>query len=185
MAGYMDLSLRQIEQAVRMWLIALLRIEDAKSVQSYHLEGSLAVFILLRIKNRDMYEKFFNEDCEPQKVINYLLDFLSWEEIHSDEYDNQERCMINIVWACYFFCTSKEHLEIANELKQARDMEHASELSQICRYVPQKIAEIQHNDTRQSLIRALFDLIQYTGRFGRHSPPSRQEVARFLEWGDN
>ena len=184
MAGYMDLSLRQIEQAVRMWLIALLRIENAKSVQSYHLEASLAVFILLRIKNRDMYERFFNENCEPQEVINYLLGFLSWEEIDGNKHGNRKSCMINIVWACYFFYTGEEHQEIADELKRASNTEHASELSQIYRYVPQKIVEIQHDGTRQHSIWILSNLMKHAGGFGWHSPPSRQEIARFLEWGD-
>ena len=93
--------------------------------------------------------------------------------------------MINIVWACYFFYTEKEHQEIADELKRAHNTEHASELSQIYRYVPQKIVEIQHDGTRQNLIRILSDLIEYEGRLKWHPPPSRQVVARFLEWGDN
>ena len=183
MVDYMGLSLRQIEQAVRMWLVALLRIENTSRGSPYHLEGYLAVFILLRIKSRDMYEKFFNENCDPQEVMNYLLDFLRWEEVQGDEYGKRKNCMESIVLACYLFYTGDEYLEIIDEFKQANKAKVAGESPKKYCYVPQKIVEIPHDGTRLNSIRELSDLIKYAGRFKRYPPPSRQMIASFLEWG--
>ena len=186
MLDYMGLSLRQTEQAIRMWLVVLHSKEVAEQQAMYKYEGTLAFLILLRIKNRDMYDKFFNESCELQEVMNYLLDFLPWKEIHDDDYKKRQNCMVNIVLACYFFCTEKEYPEIINEFRQASKTEQGGELPQKYRYVPQKIVEIQHDDTRRKSISRLFGLVEYANRSMRLSDtPSRQKVARFLEWGDN
>ena len=186
MLDYMGLSLRQTEQAIRMWLIILHSKEVAEKPGMYMYEGSLAFLILLRIKNRDMYKRFLNEECEPQEIMNYMLGFLPWEESRVDEYRKRKDCMQGIAWACYFFYKEEECPEIINEFEQASEAKSADELSQEYRYVPQKIIEIQNGNTRHDSIARLLSLIKHaksTKWF--QSPPSRQKVARFLEWGDN
>ena len=110
MSGYMELSLRETEHVVRKWLFVLRSKEAPKQRAVYMFEGTLAIFILLRIKNRGMCERFFNEECKPPKIMNYLLGFLPWEGINGDgyEYDKCKNCIMSIVSACYFFFTEKE-----------------------------------------------------------------------------
>ena len=186
MLGYMGLSLRQTEQIIRMWLFILRSKEVDEEQKIYQFEGSLAIFILLRIENRDMYERFFNGDCEPQEVINYLFDFLPWEEVQGDEYKKRKDCMVNIVLACYFFYAEDECSKIISEFEQVSEAKSADELLQKYRYVPQKIIEMQNNSTRQDLMLRLLHLMKYAkdARWFQN-PPSREKVARFLEWGDN
>ena len=187
MVDYMWLSLRQIEQAVRIWLVTLRSIENADAVRSYQLEGALAVFVLLRIKDRDMYEKFFNGNCAVKDIMDCLLHFLPLQEVLSgDEYSKRKYCMSAIVMACYIFYTEEEQREVIDEFQQVGEVVQTGKLMQKYRYVPQKIVEIQHNDTRQESILKLFDLVKQAEQSFRYSnPPSREEIARFLEWGDN
>ena len=192
MAGYMGLSLRQVEQAVRMWLVALRGIENADSdVRAYQLEGSLAIFVLLRIKDRDMYENFFNEDCAIKDIMDCLLRFLPWQEIlGNNEYSTQKYwryCMRSIVMACCIFCTERELREIIDEFQQARSVAKTASLSKNYFHVPQKIIEVQHDDSMwQDLMQILSESLEYTkGIRMFYSPPSRQAIIRFLEWGDN
>ena len=130
-----------------------------------------------------MYERFFNENCDPQEVMNYLLDFLTWEEVQGDEYEKRKNCMESIVLACYLFYTGDEYLKIIDEFKRANNAKIVSESPQEYRYVPQKILEIQHDGTRLNSIRELSYLIKYARQLKRHPPPSRQMIASFLEWG--
>ena len=192
MASYMGLSLRQVEQAVRMWLVALRGIENADSdVRAYQLEGSLAIFVLLRIKDRDMYENFFNEDCAIKDIMDCLLRFLPWQEIlGNNEYSTQKYwryCMRSIVMACCIFCTERELREIIDEFQQARSVAKTASLSKNYFHVPQKIIEVQHDDSMwQDLMQILSESLEYTkGIRMFYSPPSRQAIIRFLEWGDN
>ena len=186
MLGYMGLSLRQTEQVIRLWLFVLHSKEIDENLKMYQFEGSLAIFILLRIENRDMYERFFNGDCEPQEVMNYLFDFLPWEEVQGDEYKKRKDCMVNIVLACYFLYEEDECSKIISEFEQASEAKSADELSKKYRYVPQKIIEMQNNGTRQDLLFRLLDLMKYAKEAKWfQNPPSREKVAHFLEWGDN
>ena len=190
MAGYMGLSLRQVEQAVRMWLVALRGIENADMVRAYQLEGSLAVFVLLRIKDRDMYEKFFNGDCAVKDIMDCLLHFLPWQEIlGGDQYSTRKYwkyCMRVIAMACYIFYTERERHEVIDEFQKASNEAQMEEPLQKYHYVPQKIVEIQHDSTWQNLIQILSESLKYIeGISPFYSPPSRQTIVRFLEWGDN
>ena len=187
MVGYMGLSLRETEHVVRKWLFVLQSKEIAEQRVMYKFEEVLAMFILLRIKNRDMCERFFNEECEPQEVINYLLDFLLRKEIDSDRQRSDKKiCIESIVLACYFFFTAKECEQIIMEFGQAINAKSVGELSQKCPYVPQKIIEIQNDAMRQDLLKELRNLIVDAANSKRDfNPPSREKIAHFLEWGDN
>ena len=185
MSGYMGLSLRQTKQVIRMWLFVLHSKEVAEKPTMYPFEGSLAMFILLRIKNRDMYEKFFNKGYESQEVMNYLFNFLPWGEVQGDEYQKRTDCMVSIVLACYFFYEVDEYLEIINEFERASKAEQAGESPQEYHYVPQKIVEMQNAGMRRDLIKKLSDSVIYAGRVKRYVYPSHQKIVRFLEWGDS
>ena len=186
MSGYMRLSLRQIEQAVRAWLFVLRSKEVAEKPAMYMFEGSLVIFILLKIKNRDMYKRFFNGDCDSQEVMNYLFGFLPWEEVQGDEHKKRTDCIVCIVLACYFFYERNECLKIVDEFEQANKMEFDEPLPNKYRYVPQKIVEMKNRDTRQNLILRLLSSIKKAKNAKQsQKPPSLQKVAHFLEWGDN
>ena len=188
MVDYMGLSLSEIEHVVRKWLFGLRSKQIYGQQVMYAFEGTLAIFILLRIKNRDMCEKFFNGECESQEVMNYLLGFLPWEAIYGDRhgYESKRDCIMSIVLACYFFFTAKECQKIINEFEQASNTRYAIRSAQNYRYVPQKIIEMQNDEMCRNLLEGLL----YVIRDAAHSkqdlyPPLREKIVDFLEWGDN
>ena len=185
MVNYMGLSLRQVEQAVRMLLVVLRSKEIAKEPRVSHFEGKLAVFILLKVKNRDLYERCINGDCTAKEAMDDMLHFLSWENVRKDgAYQQAENCIAIIVDAFYLFSAISEQENFIKELEHILVAGH-KELAQDWRYAPQKISEMQDDDSPHALInRLLFamrDLID-TRRSRTYLP--RQTVAQFLEWGD-
>ena len=184
MVDYIGLSLRQVEQVVRMLSVVLRSKEIAKEPRVSHLEGRLAVFVLLRVKNRDLYERFINGNCVAKEAMDGMLHFLSWENVRKDGADEHaESCIAIIASAFYLLCATGEYNNFIEELEQMH--ESKKELSQEWHYVPQKIAEMQDDDMRKKLINRLLRIIKHladTQYYRRHL--SLQTIAQFLEWGD-
>ena len=88
--------------------------------------------------------------------------------------------------ACYIFYTERERHEVIDEFQKASNEAQMEEPLQKYHYVPQKIVEMQHDSTWQNLIQILSESLKYIeGISPFYSPPSRQTIVRFLEWGDN
>ena len=185
MVGYMRLSFRQIEQAIRMVLVVLRSKEIAKKKSVYRLEGLLLVFILFRIKSPNVYQKFINGNCTPKNAMDDILRFLPWE-------DSRERssmlkvCINNIIFPFYFFYNSAERQVACKELNQICGARERSEEPKACDYVPQKIVEEKDDDTQYQLVDKLYPLINGIAPKNGFQLPHLvpREIARFLEWGD-
>ena len=186
MVGYMRLSLRQIEQAVRMVLVVLRSKEVAEQKRMYRFEGLLLVFILLRIKAPNVYQRFINGNCAVKDAMDDILSFLPWE-------DSRERssswgfCIHHIIFPFYFFYSDGERKAACKELIKISDAWEEHDKPKVCNYVPQKIVEMKNGGTQQQLARELHPLIgrivpDNVGNDFPHLVP--RQIARLLEWGD-
>ena len=189
MAGYMELSLRQTEQAVSMLLFILSSQEITDRRDEYEFEGYLMILILLRIKDRDLYEKFFDERRTVQDAINTtmdaMFDFLPWEKVRGDKDSEEKDCIATIVHAFYSFYGEKECKNIKQELMHASDEAHskAKSLEQYD-YVPSRIIGIQDLDARRDVIRILINVGDGLKMNHQSAYASREKIAQLLEWGD-
>ena len=189
MAGYMELSLRQTEQAVSMLLFILNSKEIADKRGVYEFEGYLVILILLRIKDRDLYEKFFDEKYKVQEAIyttmGAMLDFLPWEKVRDREFSEVKNCIVMIVLAFYSFYTEQERHIILGELRRAYNEVGTMEtLSERYDYVPSKIIEIQDHNVQGYVVERLLRRMAHLVKNHHISYSSRKEIARLLEWGD-
>ena len=185
MVGYMGLSLRQIEQAVRMLSIVLRSKEIAKPNTMYWSEGALVAFILLRIKNRDLYVKFINKNCTAKDVLDSILPSLSREVNYRILWRRDSLVsMARIISVFYIFNSRSERQEIINEFEQvSRGLSGQGTLPSTCHHVPQKIIDMgnRHSATRRAYY--LIEQIKLMMPMDM-SYPSRQAIFRLLEWGD-
>ena len=189
MAGYMELSLRQTEQSVSMLQFVLnsKKITDKQGV--YGFEEYLVILILLRIKDRDLYEKFFDERRTVQDAINTtmdaMFDFLPWEKVRGKENSEVKDCIVAIVHAFYSFYGEKECCNIREELERASDeIYRTKKSSEQYEYVPSRIIEIQDPNAREHIINILDMVREHLTRCRQSSYASREKIARLLEWGD-
>lgn len=75
LAGYMDLSLRQVEHAIRFLRLAI-NTQVGQGMVSEEAWG-IALLILLKIKHPDMYEEFIAGKCQCADIINHFHGILA------------------------------------------------------------------------------------------------------------
>ena len=188
MVDYMGLSLRQIEQAVRMLLVILRSKEIAKTKKMYRFEGCLVAFILLRIKDRDLYTRFINENCTIKDILDSVLPLLSWRNDRMASFHVERvRRVAKFISFFYFFCTRAERAEIIAEYEQVVKISSMTGMSLPTYYhVPQKIIEIKSSNMQLYLVRELISRIRSfeTIRANHPSSLTRRAIVRLLEWGD-
>ena len=188
MVGCMRLSLRQTEQALRMVLVVLRSKEVVKEKRMYQFEGLLLVFILLRIKIPNVYQKFINGNCAVIDAMDDILSFLSWEDSRERLPSDLEICIDHIIFPFYFFYNDNERRVACEELSQISKATNAFEKPKDCEYVPQKIVKMKDNGTQQKLAHQLHSSIErIVSSNSRYSIPymfPRQTIALLLEWGD-
>ena len=189
MAGYMELSLRQTEQSVSMLQFVLnsKKITDKQGV--YGFEEYLVILILLRIKDRDLYEKFFDEKYTVQDAINTtmdaMFDFLPWEKVRGGMYSEVKNCIVIIMLVFYSFYDEEKYRNIYMELQTVcEDLYYSEELTKQYDYVPSKIVKIQDNNAQYYIAKELRALMGRLIHNHQSSYYSREEIARLLEWGD-
>ena len=189
MAGYMELSLRQTEQAVSMLLFILNSQEITDRRDAYEFEGHLTILILLRIKDRDLYENFFDERRTVQNAINVtmgaMFNFLPWEKIRGNEASEVKHCIVVIMLAFYSFYGDKERHNFKKELQRAYNELHGKEkLSGQYDHMPSRIIEIQGLSARQEVVSGLAMVGEYLAHNRQSFYASREKIAQLLEWGD-
>ena len=186
----MGLSLRQIEQAVRMLSIVL---HNNKNKGMFRPERWWVVFVLLRIKDRDLYVKFINKDCAIKDVLDGMLSSLSWEDDRKTFLTRDLLPCIERMMSIFYFCSGEDRQEIVDELEQvSRGLRGKGILPTACRYVPQKIIEMKDSSIPLRLALDLIEKIKSTVKLEGSGEldtkklfyPSRRQVARLLEWGD-
>ena len=188
MVSLLGLSLRQIEQAIRMLLVVLYSKEVADEDERITLqaEDCFGVFILLRIKDRDLYERFINEDYSIKIAMDKMLHFLPKDKVGNYPSPELMICIYRIVSAFYLCYGIEEYDGIVQELHAVRDLK---ELTQE-RFVPKIIVEMENKNMRGKSADNLSRWVAYTLEARRrgdgiHRLPIQQRIARFLEWGDN
>ena len=189
MVGYMELSLRQTEQAVSMVMFILNSKKITNRRNVYEFEECLVILILLRIKNRDLYEKFFDEKRAIQDAIDVvrgvMFDFLPWEQVRDDEYSDVKNWIVIIMTSFYSFYAEHERRIIGRELQQTyNQICRGEELLKAYDYVPSKIIEIQDHSARRHVVRRLAMFMGHLMENYSFSQSSREKIARHLEWGD-
>lgn len=75
LCAHFELSLRDIEHSVRSFVIVGKNIEDRHKM----FPDLLAILILLRIKDHDLYIRYTKQRCPASKVLDFLHDFLEIE----------------------------------------------------------------------------------------------------------
>ena len=186
MVNLLGLSLRQIEQAVRMLLVVLRSKEIAAKPRTKQSEDCFGVFILLRIKDRDLYDKFINEDYSVKATMDDMLHFLPKEKVSNYPSSELTICINTIVNAFYLCYGMEEYSDIIHELQAVRN---SKELTQK-RFMPKIIVEMENKSMQGMLARDLLSWVTHTLNArtrgdGVHRLPIQQRIARFLEWGDN
>ena len=190
---YMGLSLRQIEQVVRM-LSIVLHNRNFQTRGIPLVDGWWVIFVLLRITDRDLYAKFINKDCTIKDVLDGMLSSLSWENYSKIFLKRDLLPCIERMMSIFYFCSGEDRQEIVNEFEQvSMRLQGKGVLPSVCRYVPQKIIEIKNSSTLSRLACDLIEQIKSEVKPGSPGKieikesfyPSRQQVVQLLEWGDN
>ena len=179
MVSLLGLSLRQIEQAIRMLLVILHNKEVANEPRTRQFEEHLGVFILLRIKDRDLYEKFTNENYSVKATMDDMLHFLPKAEDGDYPADGLVIIIVRAFYLCY---DVEEYDDIIQELRASRN---SKELTQE-RFIPKIIVEMKNENIRQQLA-GWVEHVSNIRRWGDdgHHMPLQKRIASFLEWGDN
>ena len=184
-AGYMGLSLRHTEQAVRMLSAVLLSMAVNEEKRMEQLEGYLVVFIFLRIKNRVLYEKFINGDCTVKDALDDIFCSLSREEANDYFSPELEHCIEIIIRAFHLCYEKRERPGVMQEFLAVNKRVKWPEI----RFVPKIIVDIKDDNVRRKLLTQLHNWTNELEKINRrdevpHYLPLRQRIARLLEWGD-
>ena len=178
MVGCLGLSLRQTEHAVRMLWIALRGEQIARDKKIYKFEVVFLVFVLFRIKNRDLYTRFINGDCAIKEAMDSLLHFIPKEVVRTS-------FIKNIIIAFYSFYKEEQYNGIDGELQKVSVRDLVKPLSPEYHFVPEIIAEISDADQRRDFVGELITLIAELRTVKSVCGTIQQRfIADLLEWGD-
>ena len=173
---YMNLSLRDTEQAFRMIFAVLINKEIMKNKRMHQNEGWKVIYLIfLRMKNFALYQDFIQNKCKSKDVINDMLEhFPDDESLSAPSQDSHDIlfCKNNIESIFYDFVNQEEKEAIKRELVLITQESKYNYM-----YVSERIQQSIENAGA-----VLSDIKHEDGSYRRqHSSP--QDIAKLLEWG--
>ena len=133
--GRLDLSLRDLDYCSRSMLFALKNSESRSYLNPY----AVVLLVALRMKNRDLYQRFVKHECLAGEVINYIDEIIP----ENDPNSALSGIIANMeVELCSFNRTASEQIRLIMNQKK---LTHPEYLSEKAKQKPHRIKNVFRN----------------------------------------